>query len=82
LAKTFSYELVWNQKKVGEAQIKRKAKGVTESAPSKWCWFDYIVQILASTAKADNLGEGWGREWGYQQEICIKIEKKITITPN
>jgi len=39
----------------------KKAKGVTESAPSKCCWFDYIVQILASIAKADNLPSG-GRE--------------------
>jgi hypothetical protein len=39
----------------------RKAKGVTESAPSKRCWFDCIDQILASIAKADNLPRG-GRE--------------------
>jgi hypothetical protein len=49
----------------------RKAKGDTESAPSKWCWFDCIDQILASTAKADNLP--WGEIWGYWPEICIKI---------
>jgi hypothetical protein len=77
LTKTFPYELVWNHAQVKDKWEKLKKKyiakkkkvGIIGSAPSKWCWFDCIGQILVSIAKADDLLGG--KIWGYQQEIPI-----------
>jgi hypothetical protein len=59
----------------------RKAKGVTESAPSKRCWFDCIDQILASIAKANNLPSG-GRYGDISWKFTSKYRRSLTITLN
>jgi len=53
---------VWNHAQVKEKWEKLKKKyiakkkvGVIGNAPSKWCWFNCIGQILVSIAKAYGL---------------------------
>jgi hypothetical protein len=74
LAKTFPHEPVQNHaqvkdkwEKLKKKYIAKKKARVTRNAPSKWCWFDRIDQILASIVKADGLPGG--KIWGYQRKF-------------
>jgi hypothetical protein len=57
--------------KLKKKYIAKKKARVSRNAPSDWCWFDYIDQILACIVKANGLRGG--EIWGYQQEIPIKV---------
>jgi hypothetical protein len=46
--------------KLKKKYIAKKKARVSRNAPSNWCWFDRIDQILAGIVKANILGGGRG----------------------